>query len=367
VPGLGSKAVGRRSIRGKPGLLGRGSDGWDVAVAEDVARIVSVFERDEATVPLIVVGVLTRSTSRVKPSYMVGQNGQRLAARPLRSYARCPGSLRMDCCDFANKLGWPCVSAWQLSTKRGSQPMPEHRTATVEDWNAARAELMEREKELTRMSDELARKRRELPWLRVEKQYTFQTADGPKTLAELFDGRSQLAVYHFMYGLDYEAGCPVCSSIADSFNGVVSHLKARDVTMICISHAPLENLLAYRERMGWSFNWASSYESEFNFDFEHSQTREQVSDMLGDEVPAVVSQFASQCGTDPIGYVSEAPGLSVFALSNEDVYLTYSTTARGLEPVMVYYGILDRVPGGREDDGPPDPSWIRRHDEFAVP
>jgi predicted dithiol-disulfide oxidoreductase (DUF899 family) len=245
--------------------------------------------------------------------------------------------------------------------------MPEPRAGTREEWDAARAELLEREKELTRMSDELARKRRELPWLRIEKEYTFQTADGPKTLAELFDGRSQLVVYHFMFGPDYEAGCPVCSSIADGFNGVVPHLKARDVTMICISHAPLEKLLPYRARMGWSFNWASSYESQFNFDFEHSLTRNQVSGMLGDEAPAVVSQFASQCGTDPVGYVSQAPGLSVFALSGEDVYLTYSSTARGLELLMVYYGILDRVPGGRDDGGPPDPSWIRRHDEFAAP
>src|SRR5262249_29126494 len=198
---------------------------------------------------------------------------------------------------------------------------------------------------------------RELPWVRVEKEYTFQTEDGPKTLAELFDGRSQLAVYHFMFGPDYDAGCPVCSSIADSFNGVLSHLEARDVTMICISRAPLEKLLEYRARMGWAFNWASSYESDFNFDFERSQTREQASAMLGDEAPAVVSRFASDCGTDPAGYLSEGPGLSAFVLSDGDVYLTYSTTARGLEPVMVYYGILDRVARGRDEGDPPDPSW----------
>ena len=156
--------------------------------------------------------------------------------------------------------------------------MPEHRTGTREEWELARAELLRREKELTRMGDELAQARRELPRLRVEKEYTFQTADGPKTLAELFDGRSQLVVYHFMFGPEFEAGCPVCSSIADSFNGVLPHLEARDVTMICISRAPLEKLLAFRERMGWSFNWASSYESEFNWDFEHSWTRDQVSE-----------------------------------------------------------------------------------------
>jgi len=199
----------------------------------------------------------------------------------------------------------------------------------------------------------------------VEKDYTLQTADGPKTLDELFDGRSQLVVYHFMFGPDYEAGCPVCSSIADSFNGVLAHLEARDVTMICVSRAPLEKLLAYRERMGWSFNWASSYESDFNFDFERSQTRDQVSVWV-DEAPRFVSRFASECGTDPVGYLAEGPGLSVFALSDEDVYLTYSTTARGLEPVMLYHGILDRVPRGRDEGDPPDPTWIRRHDEFSA-
>jgi predicted dithiol-disulfide oxidoreductase (DUF899 family) len=244
--------------------------------------------------------------------------------------------------------------------------MPENRTGTREECDAARAELRKREKELTRMSDELARQRRELPRLLIEKEYTLETAEGPKALAELFDGRSQLVVYHFMFGPEYEAGCPVCSSIADSFNGVLAHLKARDVTMICISRAPLEKLLAYRERMGWSFNWASSYESDFNFDFERSQTRDQVSARLGDEAPQVPSRFASQCGTDVVGYLAEGPGLSVFARSGDDVYLTYLTTARGLEPVMGYYGILDLVARGRDEGDPADPSWIHRHDEFAA-
>ena len=255
--------------------------------------------------------------------------------------------------------------------------MPNEDLRTRQEWDAARAELLKREKELTRMSDELARQRRELPWVPVEKAYTFQTADGPKTLAQLFDGRSQLVVYHFMFGPDYEVGCPVCSSIADSFNGVLSHLKARDVTMICISRAPLEKLLPYRERTGWSFNWASSYGSDFNFDFERSKTRDQVSAWLGHEAPqllhaldntaeAVPARFASQCGTDVVGYLAEGPGLSVFARLDEDVYLTYSTTGRGLEPVMVYYGILDLVPRGRDEGDPADPSWIRRQDEFAA-
>lgn len=240
--------------------------------------------------------------------------------------------------------------------------MSNHQVGSREEWLAAREQLLAREKEHTRLGDEIASQRRELPWLLMEKEYTFATADGPQTLGELFGGRSQLAVYHFMFGPDYEAGCPVCSSIADSFNGVISHLEARDVTMICISRAPLEKLLAYRERMGWSFNWASSYESDFNFDFDHSRARADVEGWAR-SAPPVVSQFASDCGTDPAGYVSEGPGLSVFARSGDAVYLTYTNSARGLEPVMVYYGILDWVPQGREGD-PPDPAWIRRHDEF---
>jgi predicted dithiol-disulfide oxidoreductase (DUF899 family) len=239
------------------------------------------------------------------------------------------------------------------------------KVSTREEWLAAREQLLAHEKEHTRLGEELARQRRDLPWVPVEKEYLFDTQVGPKTLAELFEGRSQLVVYNFMFGPDYKAGCPVCSSIADSFNGVLSHLKAHDVTMICVSRAPLEKLLAYRERMGWSFNWASSYESDFNQDFERSRTRDQVSAWV-DEAPAFVSRFASQCGTDRIGYMAEGPGLSVFALSGEDVHLTYSTTARGLEPVMVYYGILDLVPRGRDEGAPPDPSWVRRHDEFEA-
>jgi predicted dithiol-disulfide oxidoreductase (DUF899 family) len=241
--------------------------------------------------------------------------------------------------------------------------MTDHNVGTREEWLAARAALLDREKELTRMGDELARQRRELPWVPVEKEYTFQTADGPKTLLELFDGRSQLVVYHMMFGPDWEAGCPVCSSIADSFNGVLSHLAARDVTMICISRAPLAKLLAFRERMGWSFNWASSYENDFNWDFEHSQTREQVS-AWADQVPPFVDQFASASGTDRVGYFTEGPGLTTFARSGEAVHLTYATSARGLEVVMTYYGILDRVPLGRNETDPVYQSWIRHHDRY---
>ena len=240
-----------------------------------------------------------------------------------------------------------------------------HTVATHDEWLKARDELLAREKEHTRLGDELARERRKLPWVRLDKQYTFRTADGPKTLAELFDGRSQLVVYNFMFGPDYEVGCPVCSSIADSFNGVLPHLRAKDVTMVCVSHAPVEKLLRYRDRMGWNFNWASSYETDFNFDFERSRTKEEVRALLGDSAPEVPSRFASDCGTDVVSYLSEGPGISVFARSNGDVYLTYSTTARGLEPVMAYYGILDRVPRGRDEGDPANPGWIRRHDEFV--
>ena len=236
---------------------------------------------------------------------------------------------------------------------------------TREQWDAAREQLLVQEKEHTRMADDLARRRRELPWVRIEPEYTFQTADGPRTLAELFDGRSQLVVYHFMFGPDYEAGCPVCSSIADSFNAVLEHLKARDVTMIAISQAPVDKLLAFRERMGWSFDWASSFQSDFNADFGHTLSREETSAWVPG-APPIVPQNAAGCGTDPAGYMAQRPGISVFARSGDDVYLTYATTGRGLEPVMTYYGILDWVPRGRDEGEPPYPTWMRRHDEFAA-
>ena len=243
--------------------------------------------------------------------------------------------------------------------------MTDHQIVPSDEWAAARAELLVLEKEHTRRNDELTRLRRALPWARVEKDYTFDTADGPRTLEQLFEGRSQLVIYNFMFGPDYDAGCPVCSSIADSFNGVLEHLKARDVTMICVSRAPLDKLLAYRSRMGWDFNWASSFDSDFNFDFERSVPKETVAGWFEGEPPDVPARLAAECGTDAITYMSEGPGLSVFTRSGDDVYLTYSATARGLEPVMVYYGILDRVPNGRNEGDPADPTWIRRHDEFA--
>ncbi|MHB8532645.1 MAG: DUF899 domain-containing protein [Solirubrobacteraceae bacterium] len=242
--------------------------------------------------------------------------------------------------------------------------MPVTNVATRQQWEAAREALLTREKQLTRMSDELARERQELPWVPVEKPYVLQTERGEQTLAELFDGRSQLVVYNFMFGPDYEAGCPVCSSIADSFDGVVPLLAARDVTMICISRAPLEKLLGYRQRMGWSFTWASSHESDFNQDFGRTHPREEHEEWARN-APPTVAKFAGDCGTDAAGYVSERPGLHVFARDGDDVYLTYLANSRGLEPVMTYYGILDRVPRGRAGE-PSDPGWLRRHDELGA-
>src|SRR5213083_2829952 len=206
--------------------------------------------------------------------------------------------------------------------------MTEHKVATREEWLAAREKLLEREKELTHRSDELARERRELPWVPVDKEYRFATDEGTKTLAELFDERSQLLVYHFMFGPEYTAGCPVCSSAADTFDGAVEHLKARDVTFLCISRASLERLQAYKRRMGWKFPWVSSLGSDFNFDFDVSATEEQVASFLKGDVPPVVAQLAPACGTEPAGYLTEGPGLSAFVLSDGVVYHTYSTYAR---------------------------------------
>jgi predicted dithiol-disulfide oxidoreductase (DUF899 family) len=243
--------------------------------------------------------------------------------------------------------------------------MTEHRIGTREEWEAARSKLLEREKELTRLNDELARERSEIPWVPIEKEYGFETEGGTRTLAELFDGRSQLVVYNFMFGPEYEAGCPVCSSIADSFDGVLAHLAARDVTMICVSRAPIEKLLAYRGRMGWSFNWASSEGSDFNFDFGRSHTAEEVGSFLEGGASPGVSKFAAECGTDPAGFLAEGPGLTAFALADGRAHLTYASTARGLEPLMVYYSVLDRAPMGRNEGQSPEP-WFRRHDEYAT-
>jgi predicted dithiol-disulfide oxidoreductase (DUF899 family) len=242
--------------------------------------------------------------------------------------------------------------------------MDEINVGTREEWQAARDALLAREKELTRRNDELAKERRALPWVLVEKDYGFDSEDGTKTLAELFDGRSQLVVYTFMFGPDYQAGCAVCSASADSFDGAVPHMNARDTTFVCISRAPLEKLLAYRDRMGWSFPWVSSQGTDFAFDFHSSQTREQSSKMVEAGAPPVVMQLAEDCGTDAAGYLTEAPTLHTFAQADGTVYHTYSTTARGLEIMMDYYGFLDRTPKGRNASGQAE-HWIRRHDEYG--
>jgi predicted dithiol-disulfide oxidoreductase (DUF899 family) len=243
--------------------------------------------------------------------------------------------------------------------------MTEHRIGTQEEWQAERDELLKEEKELTRRGDELARKRRELPWVPVEKDYRFETEDGTKSLADLFDGRSQLMAYHFMFGPPYEAGCPVCTSIADTLAPQVPHLKARDTTLLLASRAPLDKLLAYRERMGWDIPWVSSDDNGFNRDIGFLHTEEELKPFLeSGEIPPTVEQNARMCGTDALGYVAEGPGLSVYALSDGAVYRTYVTTARGLEgPGMAYYGLLDRTPKGR-DESATEPLWVRRHDEY---
>jgi predicted dithiol-disulfide oxidoreductase (DUF899 family) len=244
--------------------------------------------------------------------------------------------------------------------------MTDHKTGTREEWLAARLELLEAEKELTRRSDELTRRRRELPWVRIDKEYRFETDDGTRTLAELFDGRSQLLVYHFMFGPSYEAGCPTCSSMADTVDGALPHLHARDVTMMYVSQAPLEKLQAYKRRMGWNMPWVSSAGSDFNFDLGYSrteeQTREWVAPML-ETLPPIAGQNANSSGTDVTGYLTESQGFSAFVLDDGTVYQTYATGGRGVEFLMGYYGILDRTPRGR-DEGDAFQVWIRRHDEY---
>jgi predicted dithiol-disulfide oxidoreductase (DUF899 family) len=245
-----------------------------------------------------------------------------------------------------------------------------------EEWRSARVALLEREKELTRLSDELARQRQELPWVKLDKEYEFDTDHGTKTLAELFDGRSQLVMYHFMFGPEYAAGCPTCSSMADAFDGVTVHLANHDVTFLAVSRAPLEKLQAYKRRMGWRFPWVSSHGSDFNFDFGVSFTEEQqrggaeynfrsiqTMEPLFEAETGPIADQAVATGTTPADYLKEAPGMSAFARSDGAVYHTYSAYARGGEFLMYYYGILDRAPKGRNEADPPE-LWIRRHDEY---
>jgi predicted dithiol-disulfide oxidoreductase (DUF899 family) len=250
--------------------------------------------------------------------------------------------------------------------------MAKHKTGTREEWLAARLELLKAEKEHTRRGDELARQRQELPWVRVEKEYRFQTDKGDASLSELFQGRSQLLVYHFMFGPDYAAGCPSCSAIADGFDGFAIHLANHDVMLWAVSRAPLAKLQAYKRRMGWAFPWASSLGSDFNFDFNVSLSAEQ--QRAGEieynyrrspnpaSIPRAVARFAAACGTDSPTYWRERPGMSAFAFEDGIVYHTYSTYARGLDGLWGMYQWLDRAPWGRNETG--GGPWWRRHDEY---
>jgi predicted dithiol-disulfide oxidoreductase (DUF899 family) len=252
--------------------------------------------------------------------------------------------------------------------------MIDHEIGTREEWLAARLDLLEAEKALTRRGDELARRRQELPWVRIEKEYRFETDEGTATLADLFRRRSQLLVYHFMFGPDYTAGCPSCSAIADGFDGSVVHLANHDVTLCAVSRAPLAKLQAYKRRMGWSFPWASSFDSDFNYDFQAAHTKEQWQSGVveynframdvrppeaGEESP-LLAAIASSVGTDWPTYRQEGPGVSAFALEDGVVYHTYSAYERGLDVLWGMYQWLDRAPIGRNETG----FWYRRHDEY---
>jgi predicted dithiol-disulfide oxidoreductase (DUF899 family) len=257
--------------------------------------------------------------------------------------------------------------------------MIHHATGTREEWLAARRELLDAEKELTRRGDDLARRRQELPWVRIDKEYRFDTDQGKASLADLFRGRSQLLVYHFMFGPDYTAGCATCSTIADGFNGFASHLAHHDVTLSAVSRAPLSKIQGYQRRMGWSFPWASSVAGDFNYDFNASFTEEQqreggieynyrreppiaggTVDWITKQGEDPVSQNAALTGTDVATYTRERPGMSAFVLEDGVLYHTYSTYARGLDALWGMYQWLDRAPRGRNETG----LWWRRHDEY---
>jgi predicted dithiol-disulfide oxidoreductase (DUF899 family) len=259
--------------------------------------------------------------------------------------------------------------------------MTKHKTGTRGEWLAARLELLEAEKKLTRRSDELARRRQELPWVRIDKDYRFETDEGRASLADLFRGRSQLLIYHFMFGPEYTAGCPVCSSIADCFNGFVVHLANHDVTLGAVSRAPLAKLQDYKRRMGWSFPWASSLGSDFNYDFQAAHTKEQEQSGAveynyrkagissreneiaeAEAAPEAGTKIAASVGTDWATYARETPGMSAFALEDGVVYHTYSAYARGLDSLWGIYQWLDRAPLGRNETE----IWLHRHDEYDL-
>jgi predicted dithiol-disulfide oxidoreductase (DUF899 family) len=249
-----------------------------------------------------------------------------------------------------------------------------HKVVSREEWTAARFELLKAEKELTRRSDELARRRQELPWVRIDKKYRFETDEGAAALADLFRGRSQLLIYHFMFGPDYKAGCATCSTIADGFDGFSVHLANHDVMLGAVSRAPLPKLQAYKRRMGWTFPWASSFGNDFNADFGVGFTEEQQRGgtieynyergghaMDAASIPQPVAVNAAMAGTDAATYTRERPGMSAFVLEDGVVYHTYSTYARGLDGLWGMYQWLDRAPKGRNETG----VWWRRHDEYG--
>jgi len=253
--------------------------------------------------------------------------------------------------------------------------MTTHPTGNREDWLKARLDLLEAEKELTRRSDAIAAQRQALPWVRIDKEYTFDTEAGKASLKDLFQGRSQLMVYHFMFGTDYKAGCPSCSAIADGFDGVAPHLANHDVMLWAISRAPLPKLLDYRKRMDWQFPWASSAGSDFNADFNVWFTDAQREAgtivynfqrgghaMDAAQYPEPVRQFAASCGIDAPTYTRDRPGLSTFVLENGVIHHTYSAYARGVDGIWGFYQFLDRAPKGRNEQG----IWWKRHDEYET-
>lgn len=255
-----------------------------------------------------------------------------------------------------------------------AQQTTQHKIATREEWLTARLDLLQAEKDLTCRSDELAKQRQALPWVRVDRDYRFDTNDGQTSLPELFRGRSQLLVYHFMFGPDYKAGCPSCSMIADGFDGFARHLANHDVMLWAISRAPLSKLQAYEKRMGWTFPWASSFGSDFNAHYGVGLSEQQQRDgyeynfrrnaPMSRTTPDAPNRFAASSGVDGRTYLRELPGMSAFVLEDGAVYHTYSTYARGLDGLWGAYQWLDRAPRGRNETGG---IWWRRRDEYAAP
>jgi predicted dithiol-disulfide oxidoreductase (DUF899 family) len=280
----------------------------------------------------------------------------------------------------------PVSPSWNQLTKENmsanatkSEPGNQHKVVSREEWIAARKKLLKAEKDLTRRSDEVARRRQELPWVRIDKEYRFETDEGKGTLTDLFRGRSQLLVYHFMFGPDYTAGCPSCSAIADGFNGITIHLANHDVMFRAVSRAPLAQLNEYKRRMDWTFPWASSANTDFNFDvsftpeqqregIEYNYRREPPSESRGEapklsrSAPDGPTEFAAASGTDVDTYTRERPGVSAFALEDGVVYHTYSAYSRGVDSLWGMYQWLDRAPKGRNEDGG---LWWKRHDEYG--